>query len=295
MGILYKVDYLRNTACRHISYSIMVRLVKGILNSPPGRRNALAMAQPLLSLLDKEKIEHDPAIIATRMVMLRTLFPWAYCRFARHPEELDHWVRVSGLEQFNSLLATERGVLLAVNHHGPAHMVDFYLAAQGYKVYALQASNHVHRKHMRYAVPEISARLNKIFTRQDLSPGLMQTTIKVRELLRQGEIVIAALDGGQGGSTFRLKLMGSDIGFRYAMPLIASLADAVIIPVFSTLKLDGHIEIRFENPFPGKQPDQSPQDYAMDIMSIYVAMLQNYMEKEPGNIKTRMLSRNDAR
>lgn len=267
----------------------MVTIIKSILRFSLARRFALARVQPLLRIIDMQKIKYDPMEIAIEMAMHKTLFPWTYCCFTRRPEELDRWVKVSGLERLTPLLGTGRGVLLAANHHGPGHMIDIFLAAQGYKVNILQARYPVYRRRMRYAVPEINMCINNIFTRLDSSPGMMQTMINIRDLLRRGEIVITALDGYQGEASLTLKLMGHEHDFRFAMPLIASLSNAIIVPVYVFLKTDGHIEIRFETPLPEQRPDQSPHEYAKDIMNTYAILLQNHMEMKPGNIRMERL------
>jgi lauroyl/myristoyl acyltransferase len=227
---------------------------------------------------------------AIRAAMFKMLFPWAYCRFTRCPEELERWVHVRGLELLTPLLGTGRGILLACNHLGPAHMIEYFMAAQGYQFYAMQRDTCTHHWRMRYAVPGLNTRIKKIFIKQDLSPGLLQTTIKIRDLLHRGEIVMAVLDGSSGKSEIRLSLMGCERAFRIAMPLIASLARAIIVPVYATLQADGHIEIRFEAPLPEQSPDQAPLDYARDIMRKYVARLQSHWETEPGNVKVTMLA-----
>jgi lauroyl/myristoyl acyltransferase len=270
----------------------MLKFAKIVLSTRFGKRFALAEAQPLINMLNKQNIKHNPIETAINLALFRILFPWAYCRFTRCPEELKSWVQVSGLEQLIPLLGSGKGILLAGNHHGPGHMIEFFLAAQGYKVNTLQAIPSSDRKRMANAAPEMKMQMNKIFTSQDLSAGLMQTTNNIRNLLRRGEIVIATLDGRQGNAIIQLKLMGYEHGFRFAMPLVATLARAIIIPVYTFLKADGHVKIRFEKPFPERRPDQSPQEYASNIMSMYVTKLQSYMETEPGNIKIRRLLRN---
>jgi lauroyl/myristoyl acyltransferase len=224
------------------------------------------------------------------VLMNKAIFPWAYCCFAKHPEDINAWVNVKGLEILIPFINKKKGILIVANHHGPGHMVDFILAAEGKSIHVVQSSRLVHNRHMKYAAPYISERINKIFTKEDNSPGMMKTMTTIRDLLRKGEIVIAALDGRQGSATLMLQIMGHGHEFRYAMPLVAALSHAVIIPVHSVLNTDGHIDINFDLPFPEQLPGQTPQEYAKKIITLYADKVETHMINEPGSIKMERLS-----
>jgi hypothetical protein len=87
----------------------------------------------------------------------------------------------------------------------------------------------------------------------------------------------------------RLPLMGRERTFFTGHPLIATLADAMIVPAFTVLQTDGSIEIRFATPLPQRQPDQDPLDYAKDAVHRYVRILQAFWEAEPGSAGIRQV------
>lgn len=278
---------LRNLACRYLSYDTVIAIAKGILNSPFGRRLTYSNARPLFDILDEAGVDYDPHETATRAAMLELLYYWAPARFIVCPtEELERWIRVRGLEHLTSSIGSGRGIMLAGNHLGPGFITKIYLCAKGYPVCGIWRKNIFIKK---YKLRKDSIRMPRDYCiDHDSSPGLLRTMSTTRDMLRLGQIVSVAMDGGKGHSNgVRLSLMNRYITFRIGLPLAAASANAVIVPVFATMKVDGHIEIRFEAPYPERHPDQPPLEYAQDIIKRYAAGLQQFWEREPGSAKPR--------
>lgn len=266
-----------------------VALVKLMLTTPMGRRRAMAMSRKLYSVLDDAGIQYEPRDTAFRFFMLKKLFPWAYCRFIKcSRKELDYWVHIEGIEHLAASARAKQGVLLVSCHFGPGHLAKYVLAARGYSIHNMRANNGFVRK---YGLRNGEGRMSReIYVKHDSSHGTIQTTMTVRNLLREGGIVACALDGKYGSSDgLLLTMLGRQRRFRTAMPMIAGLTGARIMPVFSVLRADGHIGIRVGAPFPEKEPDQSPLCYAEDIIRSYVAEVQAYCEANPGHVKLKPL------
>jgi lauroyl/myristoyl acyltransferase len=288
------MNLLRTLKYNCISYSTAVSIVSKSLDTRSGRRFSRSHAAELLRILSEAGIEHDLQETAKSVAMLELLFPWAYGRFYRHPQEFTDWVDVQGLQQLAELASSDKGILLAGNHCGPGYMVGCCLTLNGYVSHIInrRAKLQVSRSHPADASSggSIAGSLEKISKEKITFDGLMRSCNLVRTLLSRGEIVHAALDGNVGMSNgLRLPLMGHERVFHMTLPLIAGLTHAVIIPVFTWLKPDGHIEIRFEQPLPERDPELAPLDYAEEITRNYANMLQKYWEQKPGSVRMKIV------
>lgn len=260
-------------------------LARIVVCNPVGEHFACLRAAETFGVLDLAGIDYDPRETARRAAMLSWLFPWAYCRFIRCPEaELGKWVQVRGLEHLESATESERGVLLLGCHFGPGHMVETALAASGYKVHNLRANDGFHRK---YRLTGASPRLpREYYLKNDSTAGRMQTMTAIRDLLRRGHIIKAALDGYVGDSGgVSLPLLGRERVFRTALPLVAASAGARIMPVFTVLNEDGRIKVCITPPLPERGPEEDRLEYAESVVRSYVDKVQAFCESEPGHVK----------
>lgn len=274
----------RRVTCRYVSYSTAVEWARFVSRNPLGKLRAYRKSRGLFQFLDSRNISYDPRDVATRQVMRKLLFPWAYCRFIKCPKtELDRWVRVTGIDRLEPVLNDERGLLLVACHFGPGHLAKYVLGAKGYRVYNVRRNDSFARS---YNIGCTDCRFSReIHLRYDKSPGLLQTTSTVRDLLRRGETVACALDGKVGSSDgIWLSLMGVERPFRTALPLIASLTNSRIAPVFATLNMDGGIDIEFHYPFPERASEASHIAYSENVVRGYVEKVNEFCEAQPSQI-----------
>lgn len=271
--------------CKYVSYTVSASTMAWLLSTPIGRRYAYSNAQPVLKYYEKIGLEHNRDNVARIVSMYELLFPLSYGRFLRCPRhELDRWISVVGYERLRPIIASNKGLLLLANHIGPGHIIDCYLSRQGVKLYSVQSGNF----HERYQLTGVNACLpHCISINQDASPAMMQTTTKVRDLLRNGETVLTAVDARAGSSGIKVKTRnGRYRTFRTALPFVASQLNAAVVPVFTTLKSSGHIKIVFESPLPGRSRKQDPSSHAEYIVRRCVELMNSYMKKEPGCMRT---------
>lgn len=281
-------------ACRRISYGVLVRVFRALLNNPVGRRHARIKARGLLDLLDRAGVDYDPDDTVVASAMRRHLFPWGYYRLADCPrKEFERFVGSCGLEHLISSLGEGRGVLLAANHHGPSRTTQLYLRANGYRVHVLRRLNRfrgAERLGLRESAPPEGT--VDLCLQNDNSPGFVQTMTRIRHLLRSGEIVLAALDGVAGRTKgLCVPLMGSTYRLQIGVAVAAALSNALVIPVHTVLKTDGKVEIHFARPIAERRSGETPLGHAENIVRAYADSVQRFIAMEPGSVSAHQFGR----
>lgn len=277
---------IRRTTCRYVSYGVAVYVTRRMIDNPVGLLLARRRSSRLLQYLSDSGIECDTRDVVVRSRMLKTLFPWGYCRLIRCSNaEFDAWVRMSGFDAVEPFLGSNSGVLLINCHFGPGHMAKYALGAKGYVINNLLARN-TFARHYRIS-PERDCRMSRaMYIRDDSSMGFLRTTTTIRDFLRRGENVAYAVDGKQGyGEGVNIEFMGEPLVIRIALPLVAALTKSKIVPMFVTLEKDGRINIRFENAYRDRREDEPPRAYAEMVVRDYMEKVQAFCKSEPSHIK----------
>lgn len=276
-------DSAKLLLCRFVPYPAGARALRTLAHLPGATR----VLRPRLRALDRlmrhlrvPETAADP--IRRRHLGLAVLGSWRYCALTRAPRSVwDAWVRVAGLEHVTGLLDVGKRVIVLNSHYGLGHIANVALARSG--VHAISLPTH-NRLDSVYGVSATGSGERLHFIELGRGSFQLQGLARAREVLEQGKVLHLAGDGFRGGSAVKVNFLDGTRDLRGGFGYLALQTGAEVVPVFSTLGLDGKVLIEFE-PVLARPDAGLGQREAIEIMvREYGKRLEERWRRDPGQV-----------
>lgn len=198
-----------------------------------------------------------------KLLTAKILKRWRVYKISKFSDqELDRYVRVTGLDRVREADRSGQGAVLAAAHFVAVGCVGPFLARLDFDVQSLRRSR---------------AKLNPSGSPVQYTyvggKSAVSAFTEVARTLRSGRIIFALLDGLQGKGTVVRPFLGRNCHFRRGLVELARDQGAAIVPVSVRADLDGRILIDFHEPLSDDIADVPSKEAVADIVGQYAAFL----------------------
>ena len=183
------------------------------------------------------------------------------------PDFIQKFVRISGLENINSTLSSDKGIIALTAHLGNYEFAGAVVASLGYPVVAI-------------ALPHKDKRINKFFDsrREMVNIKVISTGAGIKEcfsLLRQGKILALLGDRDFSGKAHTFKMFSQYARFPRGPAFFSLKTGAPIIPAFLIRENRDYYHLIFEKPI------NSTGKSEKDIINSYIPILEKHIKSYP--------------
>lgn len=194
-----------------------------------------------------------------------------FYRSARlNSEFIEKYVKISGLDNLNKCLSSEKGAIVLTAHLGNYELAGAVTALLGYPLSVV-------------ALPHNDKRINQFFDgrRQNFGMKVIPTGTALKGCLRalnQGDLLALLGDRDFSGSKLKLKMFGKEACFPRGAAFFALKTGACVIPAFLTRENKKFYHLRFEEPIDTHLKTKISQE---SLMKQYISVLEKYIKKYP--------------
>lgn len=276
-------NIMKRFLCRHLPYPAGSHAL-AVLARLPGVtrlvRNRLRPIDLLIRYLDDPSL--TAGLVRRRHVSLAVLGSWRYCALTRAPRPVwDAWVKVSGLESVTGLLDIGKRVIVLNSHYGLGHIVNVALVRSGVPTVSLPIHNPLGSL---YGISSAGNGEPLHFIELGRGPFQLQGLARARGALEQGKVLHLAGDGFRGGSAVTVKFLARTRDLRGGFAYLALHTGAEVIPVFSTLSMDGKVLIEFEPMLARPSTDLEQREAIEILVREYGHRLEERWRRDPSQV-----------
>lgn len=240
-----------------VPYGVGTRLQHFWIKVPAIQRRLRARMQPFLQWCELVDLLNPVDQEVALSMLANSWQAWRH-QAIREEKAFNKWVTMRGAQHLDEALASGRAIIFVGTHtaiKGSAWQMAVWQRS-GHDVYTLGYS----------PKREVDA---------------VEKVLKARELLQNRGFVQITGDGAQGRTGFEIPLAGQPWLFRSGGAELALALDAILLPVFNTMDIDGKIVVEFLAPFTSSanshelQVEELTHQYASLLNQRWTTLLSN--------------------
>ncbi|MFQ5642249.1 MAG: lysophospholipid acyltransferase family protein [Thiogranum sp.] len=196
------------------------------------------------------------------------------------PKTFAHWVRIKGADILESAYREDKGLIVVNAHYGIPRMAPVVISRMGHHVLSLEAVDLFTRlgiaKSNAISIMKIGGKENT---------PLLREVYTARKGLAKGDILHLAADGSFGTSGIDFALHGKARPFAAGFAELALHTGAKVVPVWSSIDVDGHLTVEFLPVLDPGSDDLEHSDRVRHLIQQYVAGVEKRYSDDPGNVR----------
>jgi hypothetical protein len=252
------------TILAFVPYPIGVAWARGLAGNAWARRLFFRRDMRLIKVVYEDAcgIRLDDGAVH-RLLMAKSLKRWLIFKIPKlSDQELERYVRITGLDRVREFSRSGQGVVLASAHYMNGSCAGTVLARLGFDFLSLRRSK-----------PRLRPSYNQIRYTYVGGKNAVFAFKEISRRLRSGGVIYSLFDGLQGKGTIVRPFLGRNCHFRRALVELAWSEGAAIVPVSVRTDLDGRILIDFGQPLTTEIAEMPAKEAAAGIIERYAAYL----------------------